>query len=61
MNYPVNFEEKIEFDHIRDFLKSYCLTSLGIDKLDKMIFLKDIELITLKIKQTIEFVNILKN
>ena len=60
MNYPVNFEEKIEFDHIRDFLKSYCLTSLGIDKLDKMIFLKDIELITLKIKQTIEFVNILK-
>lgn len=60
MIYPLNFEEKIEFNHVRDFLRSYCLTSLGVDMLEKMSFSKDIELITLNIKQTIEFVNILK-
>ena len=60
MIYPVNFEEKIEFNHVRDFLNSYCLTKLGIDKLEKMKFIKDIDMIVMQIKQTIEFVNIIK-
>ena len=61
MLYPVNFEEKIEFDQIRNFISSYCLSALGKDELNKMHFLCDNNQIIIRIKQTLEFVDILKN
>ena len=60
MIYPNNFEEKIEFDYVRNILNSYCLTDLGKDKLKKMVFCREKDYIELQIKQTIEFVEILK-
>jgi DNA mismatch repair protein MutS2 len=61
MLYPENFEEKIEFDQIRNYISSYCLSDLGKDELNKMNFLCDNNLIIIRIKQTLEFVDILKN
>ncbi len=61
MIYPDNFEEKIEFNLVRNFLNSYCLTSLGKDKLSEIKFIIDKEQIILKIKQTIEFTEIIRN
>jgi DNA mismatch repair protein MutS2 len=45
--YPVNFEEKIGFDRIREMLKETCLCDLGRQKVDEMTFsnqFKDVEL-----------------
>lgn len=38
MIYPKNFEEKIGFDKIRQKLKQYCLSPLGIDRMDSLQF-----------------------
>jgi DNA mismatch repair protein MutS2 len=38
MIYPENFEQKIGFDKIRNRLKTYCLSPLGIRKADEMAF-----------------------
>ena len=61
MLYPGNFEDKIEFNQIRYFISSYCLSSLGKDELNKMTYLCDLNQIILHIKQTLEFVDILCN
>ncbi len=39
MIFPENFEEKIGFDKIRGHLKNHCLSTLGKDKVDALIFL----------------------
>lgn len=36
MVYPQNFEEKIGFDRVREILSSYCLSSLGKEKVEEM-------------------------
>lgn len=38
MIYPLNFEQKIGFDLIRDILEKNCLCNLGIQKVKKIIF-----------------------
>lgn len=38
MIYPNNFENKIGFDEIRTLLKSKCMSTLGKDKVDSMVF-----------------------
>jgi DNA mismatch repair protein MutS2 len=38
MIYPLNFEQKIGFDKIREKLKSLCLSSLGTVKVDELAF-----------------------
>lgn len=40
MIYPKNFEEKIGFDKIRQKLRQYCLSPLGIDRVNAMHFWK---------------------
>lgn len=55
MLYPENLEEKISFDKIREMLKSFCLSSLGIDYVGKMQFSTDFELVKKLINQTEEF------
>ncbi|MEJ2259576.1 MAG: hypothetical protein P8X78_03545, partial [Nitrosopumilaceae archaeon] len=39
MIFPENFEEKIGFDKIRGHLKNHCLSTLGKDKVNALIFL----------------------
>ncbi len=59
MNYPINAEEKINFDKIRELIKGECSSSLGSDFVDKMTFSKDLNLITRLLDQTEEFRQIL--
>ena len=58
--YPQNFEQKIEFDKIRQLIANKCLSTLGKEKVDEIRFLSDILTITEKLKQTDEFVHILQ-
>lgn len=55
MFYPQNIEEKIEFDKIRELLKTYCISSLGRDEINNMQFSTSIKDIDEKLSQTKEF------
>ena len=59
MIYPEIFEQKIEFNKIRNLLKQRCLSSLGKEKVDEMQFLDDYDEVHTLLYQTDEFVRIL--
>lgn len=59
MIYPNNFESKIGFDQVRHILKNKCLSTLGEDKVNDMLFLDNFELVCEKIDQTNEFLQII--
>ena len=54
MIYPQNFEDKIEFSSIREYIDGYCISSLGKDKLKNVRFSTNLDEITLQINQTLE-------
>ena len=60
MFYPDNFENKIGFDKIRDLLKERCLSPMGIQIADDIIFEDDLETISEELSVTNEFQLILK-
>jgi len=53
--YPDNFESKIGFDRIRELIAGHCLSSLGKDKVDAIIFLSDRDRILFELSATEEF------
>lgn len=57
--YPDNFEAKIGFDKIRELLKGNCLSSLGQDKVDEIVFLSDPKLIQAELSATEEFLRLM--
>lgn len=59
MIYPENFEQKLGFIQIRNFLKEECLSILGENFVDKINFSSDYKEITTLLNQTEEFKNIL--
>ncbi|GAB6008843.1 endonuclease MutS2 [Dysgonomonas reticulitermitis] len=60
MIYPENFEFKIGFDKIRQLLTSKCLSSLGEERVESMMFYTDYEFITASLSQTEEFIRIIQ-
>ena len=58
MIYPDNFEQKIEFQKVRQLLSERCLSSLGREKVDEMHFSTSHEEIVSLLSQTEEFVRI---
>lgn len=58
MIYPENFEQKIEFQKVRQLLSERCLSPLGREKVEEMQFLTSHEEISLHLLQTEEFVRI---
>jgi len=58
--YPENFEQKIGFDKIRQLVADKCLSSLGEEKTDEMVFSPDYDNITQKLAQTDEFIRIIQ-
>ena len=54
MTYPQNFEQKIGFGQIRQFIKQKCLSSLGQDRTDKMSMSDNCAEIFLWLEQTDE-------
>ncbi len=60
MVYPQNFEQKIEFNKIRQLIKEKCLSNLGEEKVDLMQFSPDYRIISTQLIQTEEFVRIIQ-
>jgi DNA mismatch repair protein MutS2 len=57
--YPDNFESKVGFDKIRELLKGNCLSSLGQDKVDEIVFLSDSKQILFELSITEEFLRLI--
>ena len=60
VTYPVNFEQKIGFDRVRQILKSNCLSTLGKDKIDEMSFLTGFDTVDFQTELTREFLQIIR-
>lgn len=60
MIYPENFESKIKFDRIRQLVKGYCLSDMGRELVDRMVFLTDPVSIGEQLNETREFISILQ-
>ncbi len=58
--YPKNFEEKIGFDRIRELIRQHCLFEPGRRQADKMAFYHDLAEIRPLLRQTEEFLDIVK-
>jgi DNA mismatch repair protein MutS2 len=59
MIYPDNFENKIGFDRIRSLLKERCLSPMGVEKVDAIVFIEDFEKLSKALYATSEFQQIL--
>jgi DNA mismatch repair protein MutS2 len=59
MIYPDNFESKIGFDRIRELLSEKCLSPMGIEKVERITFSDDYEVISRQLSLTIEFQHLL--
>lgn len=60
MIYPDNFEQKIEFNRVRQLIADRCLSSLGREKVEEMQFSVSYEEIVILLSQTEEFVRIIE-
>ena len=59
MIYPSNFEEKIGFLQLRQYLKDRCISPLGVKKCDAMSFLSNYDKVSSRLLQTHEMLTIL--
>ncbi|HYG18441.1 MAG TPA: endonuclease MutS2 [Ohtaekwangia sp.] len=60
MIYPIEFEQKLGFEQIRNKLAAYCLSPAGASWVDRMGFITDFNVITVLLKQNLEFRQILE-
>ncbi|MCQ2112618.1 MAG: Smr/MutS family protein [Bacteroidaceae bacterium] len=60
MIYPNNYEEKVGFTQIRKMLKEACLCPLGMERVDGMQFSSEFEVVSKQVRQTSEFIRILR-
>ncbi|MFN3839663.1 MAG: endonuclease MutS2 [Cyclobacteriaceae bacterium] len=60
MVYPVDIEQKLGFDQIREKLKAYCLCPLGMACVDTMKFLSSKDEIVQLLKENLEFRHLLE-
>lgn len=57
--YPEHFEEKIGFDRIREMLRNKCISNMGIEWVDDMLFQDEFEAVTKQLGEVTEFVRII--
>lgn len=55
MIYPKTFEDKIGFNEIRTLLRERCLSSLGKEEVDKIIFMDNVKAINTQLSRVREF------
>ena len=60
MTYPNDFEQKLGFDQIRQRLRNYCLSELGIRLADEMEFSPDFREVRKRLHQNLEFKQLLQ-
>jgi DNA mismatch repair protein MutS2 len=53
--YPKNIETKLEFDQIKDMLRSHCLSELGMQYVDKIRFVSKFDVLEKILQQVNEF------
>ena len=58
MIYPDNFEQKIGFDQIRRMLQELCLSSLGRELINSIVFMTDYDAILTALHRTDEMIKI---
>jgi len=58
--YPHNFEEKIGFDRIREMLHHKCISTMGNEWVDKMMFQDSFETISNQLNEVDEFCRIIR-
>ncbi len=61
MIYPINATEKLGFLDVKELIRSYCLSSMGKDMVDKIQVMTNFDQINKFLHQTHEFKNILLN
>lgn len=61
MIYPINAAEKLGFLEIKELIKSYCLSSMGQQMVDKIQVMSNFDNINKFLRQTNEFRSILQN
>lgn len=60
MIFPADFENKLGFDQLRQRLKSYCLSPLGVTLVDEMAFQTNGDVVLVQLKRNLEFKQILE-
>lgn len=55
MPYPKNIETKLEFDQVKDLLRSHCLSALGAQYVDKIRFVNKFDVLEKMLQQVNEF------
>lgn len=60
MVYPHNFEHKIGFDKVRELLTKKCLSTLGQEQVEQLVFSQNYDFIHKALTQTKEFVRIIQ-
>ena len=60
MIYPDNFENKIGFDRIRKLLSERCLSPMGLEMVDNIVFINDFDSLNNLLSATYEFQQILQ-
>ena len=61
MIYPERFEQKIGFTHIREAVKGHCISTMGLERAEKMDFSNSRKSIEQSLDQTVEFMQLLQN
>ena len=59
MTYPQNIEQKIDFQVIRDCLKSCCTSSLGKERVDEMLWVNHYKIVQNRLAHLREMMNVL--
>lgn len=59
MIYPATFEEKIGFDHIRQYIKSHCISDMGKEMVDELSYSSSFDEIERWLQETNEFKQVL--
>lgn len=60
MIYPDNFEIKTGFDRIRALLKENCLSPMGSEMVDDLVFMTDLKQVDTRLSETYEFQQLLR-
>ena len=59
MIYPQNFEEKIGFAHLREYVRNRCSSILGKKECDEMAFSLDFKIVEKSLNEVSEFLTII--
>ncbi|MBO4590397.1 MAG: Smr/MutS family protein [Bacteroidaceae bacterium] len=60
MIYPINYEQKVGFNRVREQVSERCLSAMGCEQVEKMRFVADYDTLTKLLDQTAEMTRLLR-